>query len=76
MVTCVDTSQLSTEWLGRIVDKRFVADIAATGVDPCGENGEYHTFAFAGPLFNRALSWRSGEEHRETHFVQIDIQQA
>lgn len=76
VVTCVDTSQLSEEWLGRIVDERFLADIADSGVDPCGENGEYHSFAFAGPLFNRALSWRIGDEHRETDFVQIDIQPA
>ncbi|HEY3085843.1 MAG TPA: diphthine--ammonia ligase [Candidatus Dormibacteraeota bacterium] len=76
VITCVDLSRLSADWLGRVVDERFVTDIATTGVDPCGENGEYHPFAFAGPLFHRALNWQRGEEHRETDFLQVDIRQA
>jgi len=48
VVTCVDLSRLDASWLGRTVDERFVDEIAATVVDTCGENGEYHSFAFQG----------------------------
>ena len=73
VVTCVDTSRLDPSWLGRIVDESFVADIAATGVDACGENGEFHTFAFDGPVFARPVEWRLGERRSEGRFVQVDV---
>lgn len=60
VVTCVDTDRLDASWLGRVIDEAFVRDIAALPVDPCGENGEYHSFAFAGPAFARPLEWRAG----------------
>jgi uncharacterized protein (TIGR00290 family) len=73
VVTCVDTERLDASWLGRVVDDRFVSDIAGLAVDACGENGEYHSFAFAGPAFARPLAWRPGERRDDGRFVQLDI---
>ena len=74
VLTCVDGKRLGTEWLGRVIDESFVAEIAATGIDPAGENGEYHSFTFAGPLFRQPLKWRSGARHDEGTFAQLDIE--
>lgn len=73
IVTCVDLDRLDTSWLGRVIDERFVEDIAATGADACGENGEYHSFAFAGPMFGRSVLWTPGVTRREANFVQLDL---
>jgi len=55
----VDTAVLGKEFLGRVIDDRFVAELPA-GVDPCGENGEYHTFVFDGPGFSRPVGFALG----------------
>src|ERR687888_1655326 len=55
VVTCVDLRRLDARWLGRVVDAEFASEITATDVDACGENGEYHTFAYAGPPFGKAV---------------------
>ena len=73
VVTCVDVTRLDPSWLGRIVDERFLDEIAATAVDPCGENGEYHSFAFRGPVFARPVRWRPGEIRTESRFSQLDV---
>lgn len=74
VITCVERPKLGEEWLGRVIDERFVTEIAATGIDPAGENGEYHSFAFAGPLFGAPLKWRAGARRTEGDFVQLDIE--
>lgn len=48
---------LTKDFLGKILDRDIVAKIKATGSDPCGENGEYHTFVYNGPLFNKEISF-------------------
>ena len=73
IVTCVDLDRLDPSWLGRTVDERFVEEIAASGVDPCGENGEYHTFAFQGPVFAYSVGWRPGQLRSEARFSQLDV---
>ena len=73
VVTCIETAKLDGAWLGRVIDADFVRDIAATNIDPCGENGEYHSFAFAGPFFPRPLVWRAGERRDDERFVQLDV---
>jgi len=50
----VDTTQLDASFAGREMDETFLRDLPA-GVDPCGENGEFHTFVYAGPLFKEPL---------------------
>ena len=73
VVTCCEVSKLGETWLGRTIDERFVPEIAETGVDPCGENGEYHSFAFAGPAFRVEVAWRPGERRRDGGFAQLDL---
>jgi uncharacterized protein (TIGR00290 family) len=76
VITCVEISKLDESWLGRVIDDRFASEIAGTGVDACGENGEYHSFAFAGPAFRRALTWTPGERRLDSGFAQLDLTEA
>jgi len=73
VITCVDLAKLDKAWLGRIIDERFASEIGITGADPCGENGEYHSFAFAGPVFKRPLAWVAGERRLDSGFAQLDL---
>jgi len=60
LMCCVNDAYLDRHWLGRSIDKKFLDDLPA-GVDPCGENGEFHSFAFAGPIFKTPLHIKIGE---------------
>ena len=73
VVTCVDLSRLDSTWLGRTIDDQFINEIAATHVDPCGENGEYHSFAFQGSVFAHPVRWKPGEKRSEAGFSQLDL---
>jgi uncharacterized protein (TIGR00290 family) len=73
VVTCVELAKLDETWLGRVIDQRFATEIASVGVDPCGENGEYHSFAFAGPMFKKPASWTAGERRVDSGFAQLDL---
>jgi diphthamide synthase (EF-2-diphthine--ammonia ligase) len=55
VVTCVDPQQLPLSFAGREFNERFLADLPSH-VDPCGERGEFHTFAFDGPMFEKPVS--------------------
>jgi uncharacterized protein (TIGR00290 family) len=58
-LACVDTRVLDESFAGREFDSALLADLPA-GVDPCGENGEFHTCVYDGPMFERALSIETG----------------
>jgi uncharacterized protein (TIGR00290 family) len=73
VITCVELAKLDEAWLGRITDERFAKEIGTTTADPCGENGEYHSFAFAGPVFKKPLAWLAGERRLESGFAQLDL---
>jgi len=73
VITCVDLAKLDVAWLGRIIDERFASEIRTTDADPCGENGEYHSFAFAGPVFNKPVAWTAGERRLDSGFAQLDL---
>jgi len=73
IVTCIETTKLDDAWLGRVIDADFVRDITPTGIDPCGENGEYHSFAYGGPFFRRPVAWRAAERRDDGRFAQLDI---
>lgn len=60
VVVCVDSTALDRSFAGREYDSAFVADLPR-GVDPCGENGEFHTFVYDGPLFAHAVAHARGE---------------
>ena len=73
VITCCETAVLDESWLGRIIDERFARDIQKVPIDACGENGEYHTFAFEGPLFIRPVRWSAGETRFDGRFAQLDL---
>lgn len=60
VVVCVDPTQLDPSYAGRVIDEQFLADLPAN-VDPCGENGEFHTFVFDGPIFRSPIRFSPGE---------------
>ena len=74
-ITCVNPNVLSREFAGRDFDFRFHADLPA-GIDPCGENGEFHTFVYAGPMFSCAIPVRGGEIVERDGFVFADLRSA
>jgi uncharacterized protein (TIGR00290 family) len=71
-VTCVDTKRAPREWAGRIYDAAFVAEVP-TGIDPCGENGEFHTFVFAGPMLSSPLTAKLGALTESDGTVCVDL---
>lgn len=60
IVTCVNTKVLDGSFLGRVLDKRFLSELPP-GVDPAGENGEFHSFVFDGPIFKERIGYAPGE---------------
>ncbi len=60
VITVVDSNVIGKEFAGREFDKQFLADLPA-GVDPCGENGEFHSFVYNGPIFSKPVSFTKGE---------------
>ena len=71
-LTCVNPKQLDRAFAGRTFDRSLMADLPA-GVDPCGENGEFHSFAHAGPMFNHSIAVRVGEIVDRDEFVFADL---
>lgn len=70
---CIDTTQLDAGFAGRGFDADLLADLP-DGVDPCGERGEFHTCATAGPMFERAVAVRAGERVlRDDRFQYVDL---
>jgi len=73
VITCVDTEQLDRSYAGRAFDDEMLASLPV-GVDPCGENGEFHSFVYDGPIFKRAIPHRTGEVVlRDDRFMFADL---
>lgn len=72
IAVCVDPRVLDPSFAGRELDTSFFDDLPA-GVDPCGENGEFHTFVFDGPLFRRPIGCRVGEKVTRDGFCFCDL---
>lgn len=72
VLTCVDPAQMPGELAGRAFDARLLADLPA-GVDPCGENGEFHTFVWDGPGFASPIDVEVGEVVERDGFVYCDV---
>ncbi|MGN6789748.1 MAG: ATP-binding protein [Rhodanobacteraceae bacterium] len=73
VLTCVDTEQLDGSFSGREYDPSLLRELP-TGVDPCGERGEFHTLSYAGPLFNEPLFLERGESTlRDNRFQYTDF---
>ena len=66
IVVCVDGSKLDESFAGRVIDHQFLSDLP-DDVDPCGENGEFHTFVFDGPIFRHPIPFQTGEKVLNTY---------
>jgi len=60
VITCVDSNVLDKAFVGRLYDQQFLSELPST-VDPCGENGEFHSFVYDGPIFEKRVSYTKGE---------------
>ncbi len=72
LAVCIDPKVLDRSFAGRELDDSFFSDLPA-GVDPCGENGEFHTFVFDGPIFRNPISVRTGEILERDSFIYCDL---
>lgn len=72
VAVCVDPKALDTSFAGRFLDESFLRDLPA-GVDPCGENGEFHTFVFDGPIFNKPVRFTVGPAVERDGFFFTDL---
>jgi uncharacterized protein (TIGR00290 family) len=71
-IATVDLKKLPVEFAGRKFDLQLLADLPA-GVDPCGENGEFHTCVVAGPMFSRSLPVTFGERVERDGYAYCDL---
>lgn len=71
-ITCVDPSKLEKRFAGRDYDHDLLRALPA-GVDPCGENGEFHTFVYDAPVFSSAIGVETGEIVERDGFVFADV---
>ena len=74
-ITCVDPKQLDPDFVGRVYNADFLSDLPET-VDPCGENGEFHSFVFEGPMFCKPLAVIQGERVERSGFFFGDLRLA
>jgi len=72
ITVCVDPRVLDSSFAGRVLDESFFADLPP-GVDPCGENGEFHTFVFDGPVFQAPIQFVIGEKVLRDGFYFCDL---
>jgi uncharacterized protein (TIGR00290 family) len=73
VITVTDGNVLGKEFSGREYDRKFLSDLPA-GVDPCGENGEFHSFVYDGPMFKKPVKFTKGEiVLRESRFWYSDL---
>ena len=71
-ITCVDPGKLDKSYAGRDFDRELIEGLNEA-TDPCGENGEFHTFVYDAPVFSRAIPVRSGEIVERDGFVFADV---
>ena len=71
-ITCVDSRQLNPDFVGRDFDDDLLSQLPDL-VDQCGENGEFHTFCYAGPIFSETISVRNGERLSRDGFQYVEL---
>jgi uncharacterized protein (TIGR00290 family) len=71
-IVCVDPSKLDGDFIGRDLDQDLLSRLPAAA-DPCGENGEFHTFAHAGPMFSQPIPIKGGETVTRDGFLFADV---
>ncbi len=65
ILACVDTQAIDASFAGREIDPALLDDLPHSA-DPCGKNGEYHSFVYAGPIFRQAIACKTGERVMRT----------
>jgi uncharacterized protein (TIGR00290 family) len=71
-VVCVDPAKLDRRFAGRIIDAQFLSELPRD-VDPCGENGEFHTCVTAGPIFSRRIAVTAGDRVERDGYAYCDL---
>ena len=71
-LTCIDPTKLGADFAGREFDAALLGELPPS-VDPCGEHGEFHTFAYDGPMFSQPVPIRAGEVVARDGFVFADL---
>jgi len=73
VITCIDSHVLSKRFVGRVFNEHFLSELPAS-VDPCGENGEFHSFVYDGPIFRERISYKKGDiVLRDNRFYYCDL---
>lgn len=73
VITCIDSDCLDKTFIGRTFDEHFLSELPSA-VDPCGENGEFHSFVYDGPIFRNSILHTTGEiVLRENRFYYCDV---
>jgi uncharacterized protein (TIGR00290 family) len=72
IVVCVKAELLDESFAGRVIDRDFLKDLPP-GIDACGENGEFHTFVFDGPIFKKSVSFKSGKKVFREYKAPVNI---
>lgn len=75
VIICAKAELIEDKWLGRTVDRDFMQYLIDRGIDPCGENGEYHTLVVDGPLFKQRLELTGSRAYDRGGYHLLDIQQ-
>ncbi len=73
IITCVDSNFLDDKYVGRVFNGQFLSELPST-IDPCGENGEFHSFVYDGPIFRKSVSHKTGDIIlRDNRFFYCDL---
>ncbi len=72
VTTCIDSKVLDKSFVGRILDKHFLAALPPN-TDPAGENGEFHSFVFDGPIFTEKVAYSLGKQVLRDSFYFCDL---
>jgi len=73
VITIIDTERVSEKFIGKILTKEVVGEIEKGGADICGENGEYHTFAYDGPVFTKKINFITGEKIARDKYLILPV---
>jgi len=73
IIVGVNSKYMDEKWVGRMVDSSFRDYLRSNNIDPCGENGEYHTVVINGPIFSRRLSLTTGSVVSKNEYRLLDI---
>lgn len=73
MINVVDSNRLSEKFAGKVLSRKIADEIESYGADICGENGEYHTFVFDGPMFTNPVDFNIDEKIKVDNFIVVPI---